>query len=248
MNEIIQIENLNFDYPDKKSVLKNINLNINAGEDIAIIGKNGAGKSTLLFHIIGILNENGKIKVFGKEMSKENLNEIRRKIGFVFQNPDDQLFMPTIFDDVSFGPLNLGYSQEETEKRVENVLKMAGLEECAFRKPYHLSMGEKKRAAIATALVFEPEIIIFDELTLSLDPVGRRNLIQFIKGINSTKIFATHDLEMAIEVCKRVILMNDGKILADGEIKEILGNERIMNETGMEIPLSLKLKLNLLND
>jgi len=248
MKEVIHIENLSFDYPDKKGVLNNINLSINSGEDVAIIGKNGAGKSTLLLHIIGILNGSGKIKVFGKEMSKENLNEIRRKIGFVFQNPDDQLFMPTIFDDVAFGPLNLGFSQEETKKKVTNVLKIVGLEDCAFRKPYHLSMGEKKRAAIATALVFEPEIIIFDELTLSLDPFGRRNLIQFIKGIDSTKIFATHDLEMALELCKRAILMNDGKILVDGEIKETLGNEKIMNEIGMEIPLSLKFKRNFLNE
>jgi len=240
MNEIIQIENLNFDYPDRKEVLKNINLKIMDGEDVAVIGKNGAGKSTLLLHMIGILNGNGIIRIFGKGLKKENLYEIRKRIGFIFQNPDDQLFMPTIFDDISFGPLNFGFSEEETKKRVSEVLKIVGLDNYALRKPHHLSMGEKKRAAIATVLVLEPEVIIFDEPTLSLDPNGRRSLIEFIKRLKSTKIIATHDLEMALEICKRVILMKNGRIIVDGEINKILGDQKLMNEIGMEVPMSLK--------
>jgi len=215
MDKVICIENLSFDYPDKKGVLKNVNLNIEAGENVAIIGRNGAGKSTLLLHMMGILCGNGKIKMFGNELIKKNLIEIRKRIGIVFQNPDDQLFMPTIFDDISFGPLNFGFSKEESKKKVKNVLKIVGLEGYDFRKPHYLSLGEKKRAAIATILVLEPEIIIFDEPTLALDPGGCKNIIRFIKSIKSTKIIATHNLEVAIELCNRVILMDNGKIVAD---------------------------------
>ena len=149
--------------------------------------------------------------------------------------------MPTIFDDISFGPLNFGFSKEETKKRVSEVLKIVGLDNYALRKPHHLSMGEKKRAAIATVLVLEPEVIIFDEPTLSLDPNGRRSLIEFIKRLKSTKIIATHDLEMALEICKRVILMENGRIIVDGEINKILGDQKLMNEVGMEVPMSLKM-------
>ncbi|MFC1558271.1 energy-coupling factor ABC transporter ATP-binding protein [candidate division KSB1 bacterium] len=241
MENIISIENLSFDYPDKKGVLKNINLNIEAGENVAIIGRNGAGKSTLLMNIIGILSGIGEIEIFGLKLKKENLSEIRRRIGFVFQNPDDQLFMPTIFDDISFGPLNFGYSEEETQRKVKDVLKLVGLENYDFRKPHHLSMGEKKRAALATVLVFEPEAIIFDEPMLALDPSGRNDFIQFIKYIKSAKIIATHDLEMAMELCSRVILMDNGKIVADGNTREILADNKLMNNTGIGVPLSLSL-------
>ncbi len=239
MDDIIYIKNLSFDYPDKNKVLNHINLTIKAGEDVAFIGRNGAGKSTLLLNIIGILDGVGEIEIFGIKMKRGNLSEIRRRIGFVFQNPDDQLFMPTIFDDVSFGPLNFGFSKDEIEKKVKNVLKIVGLEGYDFRKPHHLSLGEKKRAAIATILVLEPEVIIFDEPTLALDPGGRKNIIRFIKSIKSTKIIATHDLEMVLELCNRVILMDDGKIVADGNTKEILADGKLMNDTGMDVPSSL---------
>ncbi len=239
MDDIIYIKNLSFDYPDKKEVLSDINLTIKAGEDIALIGRNGAGKSTLLMSMVGILSVVGEIEISGIKMKKENLGEIRRRVGFVFQNPDDQLFMPTIFDDISFGPLNFGFSKDETEKKVKDVLKIVGLEGYDFRKPHHLSLGEKKRAAIATILVLEPEVIIFDEPTLALDPGGCRKIIKFIKSIKSTKIVATHDLEMVLELCNRVILMDNGKIVADGNTKEILADRKLMYDTGMDVISSL---------
>ncbi len=239
MDDVIYIKNLSFDYPDKKEVLSNINLTVKAGENVALIGRNGAGKSTLLMSMVGILSGVGEIEISGIKMKKENLGEIRRRVGFVFQNPDDQLFMPTIFDDISFGPLNFGFSKDETEKKVKDVLKIVGLEGYDFRKPHHLSLGEKKRAAIATILVLEPEVIIFDEPTLALDPGGCRKIIKFIKSIKSTKIVATHDLEMALELCNRVILMDNGKIVADGNTKEILADRKLMYDTGMDVISSL---------
>ena len=239
MDDVIYIKNLSFDYPDKKEVLSDINLTVKAGENVALIGRNGAGKSTLLMSMVGILSGVGEIEISGIKMKKENLGEIRRRVGFVFQNPDDQLFMPTIFDDISFGPLNFGFSKDETEKKVKDVLKIVGLEGYDFRKPHHLSLGEKKRAAIATILVLEPEVIIFDEPTLALDPGGCRKIIKFIKSIKSTKIVATHDLEMALELCNRVILMDNGKIVADGNTKEILADRKLMYDTGMDVISSL---------
>lgn len=239
MGDIIHIHNLSFDYPDKKNALSDINLTVKAGENVAILGRNGAGKSTLLMNIIGILKGVGEIELFGIKMKKENLRELRRRIGFVFQNPDDQLFMQTIFDDIAFGPLNFGFSEEETEKRVKNVLNIVGLAGYDSRKPHHLSLGEKKRAAIATILVLEPEVILFDEPSLALDPEGRTNLIRFIKNIPSTKIIATHDLELALELCNRVVVMDNGKIMADGTTKALLADRKLMNVMGMDVPSRL---------
>lgn len=228
MEEIIRVDNLAFCYPDGQQALTDINLTISHGESVALIGPNGAGKSTLLLHLNGILRSNGVVKVFGRAVDDKNLKWIRSKIGLVFQNPDDQLFSPTVFDDVAFGPINMGYSEAEVQQCVTKALDWVGMTGYEPRSPHHLSVGEKKRIAIATVLSMTPEILVIDEPTSNLDPGSKWSLIELLRGLSITKIIATHDLELVKALCQRVIVLDGGNIVADDATDRILANEPLL--------------------
>jgi cobalt/nickel transport system ATP-binding protein len=236
----VEILDLNYSYPDGRKALHGINLTVNKGDTVGLIGHNGAGKSTLIMLLNGVFTGKGTIKIAGLTLEKKNLKEIRKSVGVVFQNPDDQLFMPTVFDDIAFGPLNFGLSCEDVKNRVDEVIKAMKLEGFEDRLPHHLSTGEKKRVSIATVLSMRPSIIVLDEPSSNLDPKGRRELIRLLKTIEGTKIIATHDLELVLEICNKVILMGKGKVITEGETVRILSNEKLLDENDLEKPLSLK--------
>ena len=224
MEEIVKIENLSFCYPDGQQALTDVNLTICRGETVALVGPNGAGKSTLLLHLNGILRGNGEVKVLSRPIDDKNLREVRSKIGLVFQNPDDQLFSPTVFDDVAFGPINLGYSETEVRQSVVKALDQVGMAGFEQRSSHHLSLGEKKRIAIATILSMSPEILVLDEPTSNLDPAGKWLFIELLKGLPKTKIIATHDLQLVKAACQRVIVFDKGQVVADDTADRILRN------------------------
>lgn len=240
MDTVIEIKNLTYLYPTGNKALDNLNLKVSQGERVAVVGPNGAGKSTFILHLNGILNGDGHITVMGMTMEKGNLPRIRQKVGIVFQDPDHQLFSPTVFDDVAFGPINLGFSEKEVKDRVREALEEVGLSGFEERLPHRLSFGEKRRVSIASVLSMSPSILVLDEPSSSLDPRSRRELIDLLKGFDITQIIVTHDLEMALELCKRVVVMDRGTIVADGEISNILGNETLMLEHGLEVPHSIR--------
>lgn len=228
---MLEIKKLNYSYPDGKKALKDINIKIYDNETIGIVGANGAGKSTLVKTIVGIfLTDQGEIIVDGEKVTKKTLNSIRKKVGVVFQNPDDQLFMNKVYDDIAFGPRNYKLTEEKVKEKVEKVMKELNIEKLKDRSPNNLSGGEKRKVAIATVLSMEPSIILFDEPTSFLDPKGKRILIETLKGINTTKIIATHDLDMVKDNCKRVIVLKEGQVVADGKPKEILNNIEFMEK------------------
>lgn len=234
MEMVISITDLSYTYHDGTPALKGISLNISRGESVGVIGPNGAGKTTLLLHLNGILtSKNGMVKILGKEVSKENLKGIRREVGLVFQDPDDQLFMPTVFDDVAFGPINTGCSEEEVRDRVAQALKWVGMEDREQRSPQHLSIGEKKRIAIATILSMRPEILVIDEPTANLDPRAKWELVKLVKGLPMTKIVASHDLEMVAALCERTIILDEGKIVADDATLNIMSNIDLLERHGL---------------
>lgn len=242
MNEkVIEIENLSYSYPDKTPALKNVNFSVSRGETWAIIGPNGAGKSTLLLHFNGILKGVGRVKILGEMISKKNLKKVRSKVGMVFQDPNDQLFMSSVFDDVAFGLLNAGLEGEEVKRKVHEVLKNLELEGYKRKLPYHLSLGEMKKVSLATVLVLKPEILVLDEPTISLDPGTRRSFIEILKKIKKTKIIATHDLDLVYELCSKVILIDKGAVIAEGDSLAILNNKELLETHKLEIPLSLRL-------
>ncbi len=210
MDKIVDIENLSFFYPDGQRGLKDINLVVYSAENLAVIGPNGAGKSTLLLHLNGILRGNNTIKVFGLPVEEKSLKETRRKIGLVFQNPEDQLFSPTVFDDVAVGPINMGYSELQVKQRVAQALKLVGMDGYEQRSPHHLSVGEKKRIAIATVLPLNPELLVLDEPSSNLDPRSKWSLIEVVKRLPMTKIIAAHDLELIRALCQRTIILDGG--------------------------------------
>ncbi len=233
MEEIIRVDNLSFGYPDGQQALTNINLTICRGETVALIGPNGAGKSTLLLHLNGILHSDGVVKVFGRPVDDKNLRWVRSKVGLVFQNPDDQLFSPTVFDDVAFGPINLGYSEAEVRKLVTRALDGVGMTGYEQRSPHHLSLGEKKRIAIATVLSMNPEILAIDEPTSNLDPGSKWSLIELLRGLAITKIIASHDLELVQALCSRAILLDRGEVIADGATSHILADMPLLMAHGL---------------
>lgn len=237
----ITIDKLSYRYPDNTQALIDISLNITHGESVAVIGANGAGKSTLLLHCNGcILPQEGSINIGGLPVTKKTLKHIRKTVGLVFQNPDDQLFMPTVYDDVAFGPMNLELPLEEVKKRISNALEVTGISSLKDRPPYKLSVGEKKLAAIAAVLALEPDILILDEPTASLDPYARKNLISLLKTFKHTKIIATHDLDMVLELCERTVILGKGKIASDSATKNILKNQKLLKENHLEKPLSMQ--------
>lgn len=234
MKKAIEINNLNYFYPDGIKALENINLDILEGDSLAIIGPNGAGKSTLLLHFNGILMGNGSVRVLGMEMKDINLSAIRSKVGLVFQDPDNQLFMPTVFEDVSFGPLNMGLIRKEAEFQASYALEKVDMLGFEYRLSHHLSLGEKKRISIATVLSMNPEIIVMDEPGSNLDPKHRRGIINLLKNFKLTKIIATHDLNLVSEVCSKVVLIDKGKIAAAGSASEILKDKALLEAHNLE--------------
>ena len=237
---MVKVKNVSFAYSNGKTIIYDINFNIGKGESVGIIGANGAGKSTILKLLIGLeLGFTGEIFINDIQVTKKNLNEIRQKIGYVFQDSDSQMFMPTVYQDVAFAPKNYGLSKEEVEERTLQALKSVGIEELKDRPIYSLSGGQKKLASIATVLSMNPEILIFDEPTVALDPKNRKRFINILNSLNQTKIVTSHDLDLIYDTCKKTILISDGKIIQDGPTKEILENKKLLENSGLELPLSM---------
>ncbi|MGQ9610923.1 MAG: energy-coupling factor ABC transporter ATP-binding protein [bacterium] len=237
--KIIDVKNLNYSYPDGTQALKDISLEVFEGETLGVIGPNGAGKSTFLLHLNGILKGKGHIRILDMDLNDKNLKKIRSKVGIVFQDPDNQLFMPTVFEDVAYGPLNMDMKKDEVEEAVVNALKKVDMLYAMKRISHHLSFGEKKRISIATVLSMNPDILVLDEPSSNLDPRHRRDLINFIRSLEITKIIATHDLDMVLDLCSRVVLFNRGTVVADGDVMKILNNKELLELHDLETPLSL---------
>ena len=233
MKEIVRVDNLSFNYPDGQQALTDVNLTVHQGETVALIGPNGAGKSTLLLHLNGILRSNGVVKIFGRQVDDKNLRWVRSKVGLVFQNPDDQLFSPTVFEDVAFGPMNMGYSEAEVRQSVTSALDWVGMAGYEQRSPHHLSVGEKKRIAIATVLSMSSEILVIDEPTSNLDPRSKWALIDLLKRLPMTRIIASHDLELVQALCRRAIVLDYGQVIADGMTKRILADTSLLRAHGL---------------
>jgi len=237
----IEVTGLGFAYPDGTVALSDVSFFIGHGESIALVGANGAGKSTLLMHLLGfLLPTSGTVRVGDVPVTKSTLPDIRRTVGMVFQDPDDQLFMPSVFEDVAFGPMNLGLPAEEIEARVDNALVTVGALALKDRPPYRLSGGEKRAVAIATVLAMRPSLLIMDEPSSNLDPRARRRLIDLLGTFEHTKIIATHDLDMAMDLCDRTIVMSGGTITADGPTREVFGDDALLESSGLERPLGLQ--------
>jgi len=234
--DILQIHDLHFAYPDGQIALRGVNLSICAGEKVALVGPNGAGKSTLMLHLNGILGEQSPVSIAGLSIDSNNLPLIRALVGLVFQNPDDQLFSPTVYDDVAFGPLHMGLPEEEVHQRVKKALNVVQMDGFDDRLSHHLSMGQKKRIAIATVLAMQPQILILDEPSAGLDPRSRRSLINFLRDLPITMLVSTHDLYMVKDLFPRMVIMDEGKIVADGATLELLEDEVLLETHGLELP------------
>lgn len=233
MEPIIIIEELSYSYPDGTQALRNVSLNVFPGEKVGIIGANGAGKSTLILHLNGLFLTDGKVEIGGTPVSRKTVKEIRRRVGLVFQNPDDQLFCPTLYDDVAFGPRNMGIGEEKMAGIVEQTLAKVGLDGKGNRGSFHLSFGEKRRASLATVLSMSPEILVFDEPTSGLDPRGRTEIIKLLDSIGGTQIIVSHDLTNLKRMVERVVLMAEGEVIADGSVEEILSDEELLRRAKM---------------
>lgn len=238
MENIISVSDLSFGYDSKRKVLKNINFQLKKGESVGLVGANGVGKSTLLRILVGLnTGFQGDVMVNNIPLEKKNLKTIRKNVGYVFQDADSQLFMSTVFDDVAFAPRNYGMSEAEVNEKTMEALKVVHIEQLKDKQIYKLSGGEKKLASIATILSTEPDVILMDEPSVVLDPKNRRNLINILNRLNQAKIIASHDLNMIMDTCERTILLSDGKIIRDGNTKEILLDKELMEESGLELPL-----------
>ena len=238
MENIISVSDLSFGYDSKRKVLENINFQLKKGESVGLVGANGVGKSTLLRILVGLnTGFQGDVMVNNIPLEKKNLKTIRKNIGYVFQDADSQLFMSTVFDDVAFEPRNYGMYEAEVNEKTMEALKVVHIEQLKDKQIYKLSGGEKKLASIATILSTEPDVILMDEPSVALDPKNRRNLINILNRLNQAKIIASHDLNMIMDTCERTILLSDGKIIKDGNTKEILLDKELMEESGLELPL-----------
>ena len=236
MHHSIEINNLSFAYPDGHRALEGVSLNIEPCEKVALVGPNGAGKSTLILHLNGILHGNGSVQVCGLEVNQKHLGRIRAMVGLVFQNPDDQLFSPTVYEDVAFGPLYQGLAAEEVQLRVNEALKAVRMECYTDRVSHHLSVGEKKRISIATVLSMKPEVLVLDEPTAGMDPRARRSLINLLNELPLTMLVSTHDMLMVRELFPRMVIMDEGRIVADGPTKELMDNATLLEAHGLERP------------
>lgn len=234
---VLDIQGLAFAYPDGHQALFGVDLHVHRGERVALLGPNGAGKTTLVLHLNGILEAGaGSATVSGLPVVRENHLEIRRRVGIVFQDPDDQLFMPTVRDDVAFGPANLGLRGEELEARIDAALTAVGMAQFADRAPHHLSYGQRRRVAIATVLAMEPEILVLDEPSSNLDPTSRRELGELIQSLDVTVLMVTHDLAFALQLCERSVILSDGVVAADGVTRDILGDGELLAAHRLELP------------
>ena len=236
---MIEFRNVSFAY-GKTPVVENLSFTIEKGETVGLIGANGAGKSTIMKLMLGLLSGTGEILVDGLAVNKGNLAQIRRKIGFVLQDSDNQMFMPTVYEDMIFGPRNYGLSKEEADRKVDVVLEQLGLQALKHRHNHKISGGEKRMAAIATILAMEPEMILMDEPSTALDPVNRRTVINTINRLPQTKLIASHDLDMILDTCQRVVLLSHGSIVADGDAEAILRDKALLEANRMELPFCLQ--------
>ena len=236
---MIEFQNVCFSYEKGRPVLRDVSFRIEDGEAVGLIGANGAGKSTVMKLLLGLLSGEGRILVDGISVEKKNLGEIRRRLGFVLQDSDDQMFMPTVYEDMIFGPLNYGVSREAADARVDAVLQKLALTELKHRHNHRVSGGEKRMAAIATVLAMEPEILLMDEPTSALDPRNRRLIIRTIRELPQTKLITSHDLDMILDTCTRVILLSDSRVAADGPAEAILRDRALLEAHRLELPLSL---------
>ena len=240
MNHAVRVENLEFSYGDAKQALRGLDFVVNDGECLGLIGPNGAGKSTLLLHLNGILPErrsgSSSVFIYGQPINDETIESARRTVGVLFQNPDDQLFCPTVYEDVAFGPEQFGLSKKEIEAIVSDSLAKVGLSGFEHRSPHHLSRGEKQRVCLAGILAYQPKILVLDEPTSDLDPRGKRELVRLLNSFSATKIIASHDLELVVRLCSRTIVLDNGEIVAEGITSNILSDEKLMLEHGLEKP------------
>jgi cobalt/nickel transport system ATP-binding protein len=240
-HHIVEAQNLSYTYPSSNCGIHDISFRITHGESVAVVGANGAGKSTLLQHLNGFLMPStGNVRVGDFPLTKDNIMTVRRSVGMVFQDPDDQLFMPTVFDDVAFGPLNLGLPPDEVETRVGDALDRVGVPHLRNRPSYRLSGGEKRSVAIASVLAMSPDILVMDEPSSNLDPMARKRLIDLMLTFEHTKIIATHDLDLAVDVCQRTIILHNGRITADGPTREIFQNDELLVKSGLAQPLRMQ--------
>jgi energy-coupling factor transporter ATP-binding protein EcfA2 len=258
----VRVSDLWYRYPDGREALRGVSLQIEEGESVALVGPNGAGKSTLLLHLNGLLPGRARdpvahhhgavlpagrgkspphVWIDGLEVDARNAPRVRTKVGLLFQDPDDQLFCTTVIEDVAFGPLNLGASKAEARALAMECLARVDLQHAADRPPHHLSFGERKRVCLAGVLACRPAVLVLDEPTANLDPRGRRRFIQLIRGLPATKLIATHDLEMVLEICPRVVLLDQGQVVGDGPSRDVLGDASLVESHGLELPLSLSL-------
>ncbi len=239
----IAVDDLGFRYPDGTTALNDVELHIHPGEHVALLGPNGAGKTTLILHMNGIhMPQRGTVSVSGLQLSDDNVMEIRRRVGIVFQDPDDQLFMPTVRDDVEFGPRNLGLTGPELDARVQSALEVMEVADLADRPPNHLSFGQKRRVAIAGVLAMEPSILVLDEPTSNLDPASRRELGEALSGLDTTQLIVTHDLPFAYEMCARAVVMDGGSIVASGPTAEILADGDLLRQHRLELPYGFAIR------
>jgi cobalt/nickel transport system ATP-binding protein len=241
----LEVKNLHYTYEDGRTALEDISLELGGGEAVGILGPNGAGKTTLLLAIAGVLRpQSGEVKIFGTALHPRDPSpvpqELRRRMGVVFQITDDQLFSSTVFDDVAFAPLNFQIRPQEIPQRVQSALKAVGLDGFEERIPQHLSAGEKRRVALATVLSYDPEILILDEPTSDLDPRSRRELVQLLRRMPQTKIIASHDIEFVLKTCTRILILDGGRVRAAGEVAEILSDHELLRRHGLEAPLGLQ--------
>ena len=239
MHHSIEVEHLSFSYPDGHQALRDASLSIQPGEKVALVGPNGAGKSTLVLHLNGILRGQGRVRVCGLEVSDRSLGKVRALVGMVFQSPDDQLFSTTVFDDVAFGPLYQGLPYQEVENRVAEALAAVHMQTYAGRLSHHLSAGEKKRIAIATVLSMQPEVLVLDEPTAGLDPRARRSLIGLLGELSLTMLVSTHDMLMVSDLLPRMVILDEGMVVADGPTVRLMEDQQLLEAHGLEKPCIL---------
>jgi cobalt/nickel transport system ATP-binding protein len=233
----VDLGHVHYRYPDGFEALRGVDLHIDAGEKVALVGPNGAGKSTLMLQLNGTLRpEHGSVQVAGLAVNKDTIRRVRAEVGLVFQDPDDQLFSPTVFDDVAFGPLHMGLAADEVHRRVERALAAVGMAAFAHRVPHRMSLGQRKRVALATVLSMDPSILVFDEPSAGLDPRGRRELIRLLRTLDQTMLVSTHDMRLVAEVFPRTVVMDDGLVVADGPTEGILADATLLEAHGLEAP------------